>query len=36
MKEAVVLVFENAEQLPPLFTDEGKVSQILRNISRTR
>jgi signal transduction histidine kinase len=31
MNDAVVLAFENAEQLPPLFTDEGKVSQILRN-----
>ena len=29
--ESVALVFENAEQLPPLFTDEGKLSQILRN-----
>ena len=29
--EAVALVFENADHLPPLFTDEGKVSQILRN-----
>ena len=29
--DAVALVFDNAEQLPPLFTDEGKVSQILRN-----
>lgn len=25
------LVFENSEDLPPLFTDEQKVSQILRN-----
>jgi signal transduction histidine kinase len=29
--DAVALVFENTEDLPPLFTDEGKVSQILRN-----
>jgi CheY-like chemotaxis protein len=29
--EAVTLVFENADHLPPLFTDEGKISQILRN-----
>jgi CheY-like chemotaxis protein len=27
----VALVFDNAEGLPPLFTDEGKVAQILRN-----
>jgi signal transduction histidine kinase len=29
--EAVPLVFENAEHLPPLYTDEGKISQVLRN-----
>jgi signal transduction histidine kinase/response regulator RpfG family c-di-GMP phosphodiesterase len=29
--DAVALVFEDAEDVPPLFTDEGKVSQILRN-----
>jgi signal transduction histidine kinase/CheY-like chemotaxis protein len=29
--DAVVLVFEDAIELPPLDTDEGKVSQILRN-----
>ncbi len=29
--EAVTLTFEAAEMLPSLFTDEGKVSQILRN-----
>jgi signal transduction histidine kinase/DNA-binding response OmpR family regulator len=29
--EAVSLVFEDAAELPPLRTDEGKVSQILRN-----
>jgi signal transduction histidine kinase/CheY-like chemotaxis protein len=30
--EAVALVFDTAEDTPPLFTDEGKVSQILRNL----
>jgi signal transduction histidine kinase len=29
--EAVALLFEDAEDLPSLYTDEGKVSQILRN-----
>jgi signal transduction histidine kinase/CheY-like chemotaxis protein len=29
--DAVALVFEDAIELPPLDTDEGKVSQILRN-----
>jgi signal transduction histidine kinase/CheY-like chemotaxis protein len=29
--DAVTLVFEDATDLPPLDTDEGKVSQILRN-----
>jgi CheY-like chemotaxis protein/two-component sensor histidine kinase len=29
--EAVALVFDGAEHVPPLFTDEAKVSQILRN-----
>ncbi len=29
--ESVQLVFEDAADLPPLHTDEGKVSQILRN-----
>ncbi len=28
---SVNLVFEESEDLPPLYTDEGKVSQILRN-----
>ena len=28
---SVNLVFEESDDLPPLFTDEGKVSQILRN-----
>ncbi|MBE7549596.1 MAG: response regulator [Anaerolineales bacterium] len=31
LNEAVTLVFEEPEGLPPLYTDEGKVSQILRN-----
>ncbi len=29
--DTVALIFEDAGDLPPLFTDEGKVSQILRN-----
>src|SRR5215813_2068492 len=29
--DAVALVFEEAQSLPPLETDEGKISQILRN-----
>jgi signal transduction histidine kinase/CheY-like chemotaxis protein len=29
---SVNLIFEDADQLPPLHTDEGKVSQILRNL----
>jgi signal transduction histidine kinase len=29
--DAVALVFEPADHLPPLYTDEGKLSQILRN-----
>ena len=29
--DAVALIFEDAVDLPPLQTDEGKVSQILRN-----
>lgn len=29
---SVDLVFENASDIPPLHTDEGKVSQILRNL----
>jgi signal transduction histidine kinase/DNA-binding response OmpR family regulator len=29
--DAVALVFEDAEDVPPLFTDEAKISQILRN-----
>jgi len=29
--DAVALVFEDTDDVPPLFTDEAKVSQILRN-----
>lgn len=29
---SVDLVFENANEIPPLHTDEGKISQILRNL----
>ena len=32
LNQSVSLVFEDAADLPPLFTDEGKVSQILRNL----
>src|SRR5215831_9343683 len=31
VNESVALVFEEPEDLPPLYTDEAKVSQILRN-----
>ena len=31
-QSSLTLVFEAAEDLPPLFTDEQKVSQILRNL----
>ena len=31
VSESVALVFEDPEDVPPLYTDEGKVSQILRN-----
>lgn len=31
LNQSVDLVFEDADQIPPLYTDEGKVSQILRN-----
>src|SRR5262245_14359579 len=31
VNESVALVFEEPEGLPPLYTDEAKVSQILRN-----
>jgi signal transduction histidine kinase len=30
--DAVALVFDEADDLPPLHTDEGKVAQILRNL----
>jgi signal transduction histidine kinase len=30
-REAVALVFDNADGLPPLFSDEAKIEQILRN-----
>jgi len=29
--DAVALIFEDAEDVPALYTDEGKVSQVLRN-----
>ena len=32
ISESVSLVFEPSVELPPLYTDEGKVSQILRNL----
>ena len=32
LNQSVSLVFEDATALPPLYTDEGKVSQILRNL----
>ena len=32
LNQSVALVFEPAEDLPVLYTDEGKVSQILRNL----
>jgi signal transduction histidine kinase/CheY-like chemotaxis protein len=31
VSESVNLVFEEPEAIPPLYTDEGKISQILRN-----
>ena len=31
LNQSVDLVFEDAGDIPPLFTDEGKISQILRN-----
>jgi signal transduction histidine kinase/CheY-like chemotaxis protein len=31
VSESVALVFEDPEGVPPLYTDEGKLSQILRN-----
>ncbi len=32
LNQSVTLVFEDVADLPPLHTDEGKVSQILRNL----
>jgi signal transduction histidine kinase/CheY-like chemotaxis protein len=32
LNQSVSLVFEDADTLPALFTDEGKISQILRNL----
>jgi signal transduction histidine kinase/DNA-binding response OmpR family regulator len=31
LNQAVDLVFEDVEHIPPMFSDEGKISQILRN-----
>ncbi len=31
VNDAVTLVFENADHIPTMYTDEGKISQILRN-----
>src|SRR5688572_7959260 len=31
VNESVALVFDEPDDLPPMYTDEGKVSQILRN-----
>src|SRR4029434_7518270 len=32
LNRSVTLVFEDASALPPLHTDEAKVSQVLRNL----
>ena len=32
VSDSVALRFEDASELPPMYTDEGKVSQILRNL----
>jgi signal transduction histidine kinase/DNA-binding response OmpR family regulator len=32
MNQSVSLVFEDVAELPPVYSDEGKVSQILRNL----
>jgi signal transduction histidine kinase/DNA-binding response OmpR family regulator len=32
LNQSVALVFEGVEDLPPIYTDEAKVSQILRNL----
>ena len=31
LSQSLALIFEEAEQLPPIFSDESKVSQVLRN-----
>src|SRR5579871_413260 len=31
LNQSVNLVFEDVEQIPPIFGDEGKISQVLRN-----
>jgi signal transduction histidine kinase/CheY-like chemotaxis protein len=31
LNQSVALVFEDSSELPPLYSDEGKISQILRN-----
>jgi signal transduction histidine kinase/DNA-binding response OmpR family regulator len=31
LNQAVDLVFEEVDEIPPMFSDEGKISQILRN-----
>ncbi len=31
LNHSVDLVFEDAGHIPPLYSDEGKISQILRN-----
>ena len=32
LTQSVKLVFEDADGVPPMYTDEAKVSQILRNL----
>jgi CheY-like chemotaxis protein len=32
LNDSVALVFDHPDDLPPLYTDEGKLSQILRNL----
>lgn len=32
LNESVALIFEEADSLPPVYTDEAKLSQILRNL----
>ena len=36
LNQSVSLVFEDAAALPPMYSDEGKVSQILRNLHLER